>query len=114
MEFSVTTAHPGDGLWVQNLLLLATSTRFGAKPLVPFEQELKKARSEGLGGEFTAVLKPSIRRRKRVRQAPRVLSSWAMSDEVQEPLYVDEFHLNPPGNQIIAHAIALAAQLSPH
>ena len=52
---------------------------FGAKPLVPFKQELEKARSEEPGDEFTAVLKSSIRRRKLVRQPPRVLSSWAMS-----------------------------------
>jgi lysophospholipase L1-like esterase len=88
---------------------------FGAKPLAPFERELEKARSEELGGRVHRGLEA-------VYQEAETRSSASASfvflghvfDGVQQPIYIDEFHLDPRGNQIIAHAIAQAAQLSPH
>jgi hypothetical protein len=82
---------------------------------VAFKQELEKARSNELGGRVH-------RDREAVYQEAETRSATSASfvflshvfDEVQELLYVDEFHRDPRGNQIIAHAIAQAAQLSPH
>ena len=54
----------------------------------------------------------STRRLKPDRQPPRVLSFSAMRlNKVQELIYVDEFHLDPRGNQVIAQAIAQAVRL---
>ena len=84
---------------------------YGAKPLAPFEQQLREARSKELGGRVHRGLEA-------VYQEAEARSAAAQSfvflghifDGVQEPLYVDEFHLDPRGNQIIAHAIAQAVR----
>jgi len=88
---------------------------FGAKPLMPFEQELEKARSKELGGRVHRGLE-AVYQEAETRSATSTSFVFLghVFDEVQEPLYIDEFHLDPRGNQIIAHAIAQAAQLSPH
>jgi lysophospholipase L1-like esterase len=88
---------------------------FGAKPLMPFEQELEKARSKELGGRVHRGLE-AVYQEAETRSATSTSFVFLghVFDEVQEPLYIDEFHLDPRGNQIIAHAIAQAAQLSPN
>jgi len=85
---------------------------YGDKPLAPFEQELKEARSKELGGRVHRGLNA-------VYQEAETRSSASESfvflghvfDKVQELIYVDEFHLDPRGNQIIARAIAQALRL---
>ena len=86
---------------------------FGAKPLVPFEQELEKARSKELGGRVHRGLE-AVYQEAETRSATSASFVFLghVFDEVKEPLYIDEFHLDPRGNQIIAHAIAQAAQFS--
>jgi hypothetical protein len=88
---------------------------FGAKPLMPFEREVEKARSKELGGRVHRGLE-AVYQEAETRSATSTSFVFLghVFDEVQEPLYIDEFHLDPRGNQIIAHAIAQAAQLSPH
>jgi lysophospholipase L1-like esterase len=85
---------------------------YGAKPLAPFEQELEEARNKELGGRVHRGLNA-------VYQEAETRSSASESfvflghvfDKVQELIYVDEFHLDPRGNQIIARAIAQALRL---
>ena len=85
---------------------------YGDKPLAPFERELKEARSKELGGRVHRGLNA-------VYQEAETRSSASESfvflghvfDKVQELIYVDEFHLDPRGNQIIARAIAQALRL---
>ena len=85
---------------------------YGDKPLAPFEQELKEVRSKELGGRVHRGLNA-------VYQEAETRSSASESfvflghvfDKVQELIYVDEFHLDPRGNQIIARAIAQALRL---
>ena len=88
---------------------------FGAKPLAPFEKELAKARSEELGGRVHRGLE-AVYQEAETRSATSASFVFLghVFDGVQQLIYVDEFHLDPSGNQIIAHAIAQAAQLSPH
>lgn len=88
---------------------------FGTKPLVPFEQDLKEARSKELEGRVHRGLIA-------VYQEAETHSAASGSfvflghvfDTVQDPIYVDEFHLDPRGNQIIAHAIAHAIAQAGH
>jgi hypothetical protein len=84
----------------------------GAKPLTPFEQDLKEARSKELGGRVHRGLN-AVYKEAETRSAASesfVFLGHAF-DKVQELIYVDEFHLDPLGNQIIAHGIAQTVRL---
>jgi lysophospholipase L1-like esterase len=85
---------------------------YGAKPLAPFEQELKEARSEELGGRVHRGLK-AVYKEAEARSAASESFFFLghVFDKVQELIYVDEFHLDPQGNQIIAQAIAQTVRL---
>jgi len=85
---------------------------YGAKPLAPFEEDLKEARSKELGGRVHRGLK-AVYQQAEARSAASqsfVFLGHAF-DKVQELIYVDEFHLDPRGNQIIAQSIAQALRL---
>jgi len=87
---------------------------YGDKPLAPFEQELKEARSKELGGRVHRGLN-AVYKEAETRSAASesfVFLGHAF-DKMQELIYVDEFHLDPQGNQIIAQAIAQTVRLSP-
>jgi lysophospholipase L1-like esterase len=86
---------------------------YGAKPLVPFERELKEARSKELGGRVHRGLK-AVYQEAETRSAASgsFVFLGHVFDRVQELVYVDEFHLDPQGNQIIARAIAQTVRLS--
>ena len=82
---------------------------WGAKPLVPFEQELKEARSQELGGRVHAGLRAVYQEAEtRSAASESFIFLGHVFDKIQGPIYIDEFHLDPHGNQIIAHAIAQA------
>jgi hypothetical protein len=84
---------------------------WGNKPLVPFEKQLQEARSQELGGQVSAGLK-AVYQEAEARSATSkdfVFLGHAF-DNISDLLYVDEFHLDPRGNQIIAHAMAQAVQ----
>jgi lysophospholipase L1-like esterase len=85
---------------------------YGAKPLAPFEQELKEARSKELGGRVHRGLKAVYQEAETRSAASQSFVFLAhVFDKVQELIYVDEFHLDPRGNQIIAQSIAQALRL---
>ena len=85
---------------------------YGAKPLAPFEQELNEARSKELGGRVHRGLKAVYQEAEnRSAASESFVFLGHVFDKVQELLYVDEFHLDPRGNQIIAHDIAQALRL---
>jgi len=80
---------------------------YGSKPLVPFEQKLKEARSQELGGRVYRGLRAVYEQAERQSVAShKFVFLGKVFDEVKDPIYVDEFHLDPRGNRIIAHAIA--------
>jgi lysophospholipase L1-like esterase len=86
---------------------------YGAKPLTPFEQQLEEARSKELGGRVDRGLK-AVYQEAEIRSASESFVFLGhVFDKVQEPIYVDVFHLDPRGNQIIAQAIAQAVRLGP-
>jgi hypothetical protein len=84
---------------------------YGNKPLVPFEQKLKEARSQELKGRVHRGLLAVYEQAERQSVASHKFVFLGKAfDEVKDPIYVDEFHLDPHGNEIIAHAIAKTVQ----
>jgi lysophospholipase L1-like esterase len=84
---------------------------YGNKPLVPFEQKLKEARSQELKGRVhRGLLAVYEQAEKQSVAAHKFVFLGKAFDEVKDPIYVDEFHLDPHGNEIIAHAIAKSVQ----
>jgi lysophospholipase L1-like esterase len=84
---------------------------FGNKPLAPFEDGLKKARDSELGGRVQRGLTAVYAQAEHVSEAKSnfVFLGHAF-DDVRELIYVDEFHLDPRGNEIMADHIANAVQ----
>jgi lysophospholipase L1-like esterase len=79
---------------------------YGDKPLTPFEQQLKEARSQEFGGEVHRGLKAVYEQAESRSTSGKFVFLGHAFDEVQELVYVDEFHLDPLGNEMIARAIA--------
>jgi lysophospholipase L1-like esterase len=80
---------------------------YGNKPLVPFEQKLKEARTEELQGRVHRALRAVYEQAEKESVASHKFVFLGNAfDEVKDPIYVDEFHLDPRGNEIIAHTIA--------
>lgn len=80
---------------------------YGDKPLVPFERKLRDSHRHGLGEVIhrglTAVYQQA---ESRSAASGNFVFLGHTFDKVQEPIYVDGFHLDSRGNEIIAHAIA--------
>jgi hypothetical protein len=87
---------------------------YGDKPLTPFEQQLKEARSQEFGGEVHRGLKAVyVQAESRSTASGKFVFLGRAFDEVKELVYVDEFHLDPRGNEMIARAIAQAVKTKP-
>jgi lysophospholipase L1-like esterase len=81
---------------------------FGNKPLVPFEAKLKEARRTELGGRVQrgiAAVYSEAERRSKISSDYLFLGH--AFDDVKDLIYVDEFHLDPRGNEIMADHIAV-------
>jgi lysophospholipase L1-like esterase len=87
---------------------------YGNKPLVPFEQKLKEARSQELNGRVYRGLRAVYQEAEKRSTVSRsfVFLGHAF-DDVKEPIYVDEFHPDPRGNEIVSNTIAAAVRLAP-
>ena len=82
------------------------SLAFGGKPIVPYEAELIHIDENS---PYGGALKPMrIAYREADRRAPdgKFIFLGDVFDTEQEPLYLDEWHLGPKGNELIARAIA--------
>ena len=77
----------------------------GAKPLVPFEQQLQR---DWLGSESAKILRAvNDEAARRSHPDGGFVFLGQVFDSVKEPVYIDHLmHLGPRGNQIVAHAIA--------
>jgi lysophospholipase L1-like esterase len=91
------------------------SLAYGSKPAVPYEKELIRADANSFEG---SALKPmhAAYEEAELRAAKKgnfVFLGNVLDSEV-EPLYLDEWHLGPKGNELIAQAIArkLSASLT--
>jgi lysophospholipase L1-like esterase len=82
---------------------------FGNKPLTPFEEKLKEARRTELGGR---VQRGIVGVYNEAERQSRVSTDYVFLghafDDVKDLIYVDEFHLDPRGNEIMANRIAQA------
>jgi lysophospholipase L1-like esterase len=84
---------------------------YGNKPLAPFEHNLKEARSQELQGRVHRGLRAVYEQAEKQSVASRKFTFLGkVFDEEKDPIYVDEFHLDPRGNEIIAHVIAKTVQ----
>jgi hypothetical protein len=79
---------------------------YGEKPLTHFEKDLKDARREEFEGRvyrgITAVYKQAEAR----SSSGNYVFLGHIFHNINDSIYVDEFHLDPRGNEIVAHAIA--------
>jgi lysophospholipase L1-like esterase len=81
---------------------------YGHKPLVPFEQQMSARDSTGTSAESAWFLTMNAVYREAERQASSdglYVFLGGLFDSNREPLYVDEAHLGPRGNEIVAHAM---------
>ena len=82
---------------------------YGHKPLVPFEQQMATRDASGTSAESAWFLTMAAVFREAERQAANgadFVFLGDLFDSTQEPIYVDEAHLGPRGNEIVAQAIA--------
>jgi len=82
---------------------------YGHKPLVPFEQEMAVRDAGGDSPESAWFLVMAAVYREAERRAAATgnfVFLGGLFDSTREPLYVDEAHLGPRGNEIVAEAIA--------
>jgi lysophospholipase L1-like esterase len=82
---------------------------YGHKPLVPFEQQMVDRDVSGTSAESAWFLTMISVYREADRYAAdhgSVVFLSNLFDSVREPLYVDEAHLGPRGNELVAQAIA--------
>ena len=84
---------------------------FGDKPLATFEKQLSDARREELAGRVYRGLHAVYVEAERQSDTSRDFAFLGhVFDDVKDPIYIDEFHLDPHGNELIAQLIAEAVQ----
>ena len=79
---------------------------YGHKPLVPYEKQLDEfdSRSDRLNVRATAAVYEEAARRSGAGAAFVDLAN--LFDNISAPIYVDEVHVGPQGNELVANAIA--------
>lgn len=81
--------------------------QYETKPLSPFEKQLEEARSQELEGRVHRGVKAVYERAEnRAAISGKFVFLGHAFDKVEETMYVDTFHLDSRGNEMIAHAIA--------
>jgi len=82
---------------------------YGHKPLVPFEQQMVARDTSGTSAKSAWFLTGVAVYRNAERDAARdgqFIFLGGVFDSTADPLYADEAHLGPRGNEIVAQAIA--------
>jgi hypothetical protein len=82
---------------------------YGHKPLVKFEEQMAARDASGTSAESAWFLTMNAVYREAERHAATdgvYVYLGGLFDSAKEPLYVDEAHLGPRGNEIVAQAIA--------
>jgi lysophospholipase L1-like esterase len=83
------------------------SLAYGSKPLVPYEAELIHIDANSpYGGALKPMRLAYQEAERRAAAGGNFIFLGNVLDAEQEPLYLDEWHLGPRGNQLIAQAIA--------
>ena len=82
---------------------------YGHKPFVPFEQQMATRDASGTTADSAWFLTNAAAYREAERRAARggnFVFLGGLFDSTKQPVYVDEAHLGPRGNEIAAQAIA--------
>lgn len=79
---------------------------FENKPLSQFEKRLTAARSQELEGRVHRGLRAVYEQAENRAASGGFAFLGHTFDNIEDTIYVDEFHLDPRGNEMIAHAIA--------
>jgi hypothetical protein len=82
---------------------------YGHKPFVPFEQQMATRDVAGDSAEsawFLTMAQVFQEEEHRAASGGRVVFLGGLFDSTREPIYVDEAHLGPRGNELVAQAIA--------
>jgi lysophospholipase L1-like esterase len=87
------------------------SLYYGQKPLVPFEKQLPEIATRDAWSLITTAVYQEAERRARVSGGFTFLGG--IFDSVPEPIYIDEGHLGPRGNELAARAVANYIQAHP-
>jgi lysophospholipase L1-like esterase len=90
---------------------------YGHKPMVPFEQEMATRDASGTSAEsawFLTMANVYREAENRSARSGTFVFLGALFDSTQEPIYVDEAHLGPRGNELAAQAIANYIQGRPY
>lgn len=89
---------------------------YGHKPLVQFEEQMAARDATGTSAESAWFLTMNAVYREAERHASTdgvYFFLGGLFDSTKEPLYVDEAHLGPRGNEIVAEAIAAHIRAHP-
>jgi lysophospholipase L1-like esterase len=82
---------------------------YGHKPLVPFEQRLTRADASKLPADYACLLMMAAtysEAERRAAQDGHFVFLGGVFDSTKEPVYIDQGHLGPRGNEVVAQAIA--------
>jgi lysophospholipase L1-like esterase len=82
---------------------------YGQKPLVPFEQQMARADASKLPEDNACLLMMTAtygEAEHRAEQDGTFVFLGGVFDSTKEPVYIDEGHLGPRGNEVVAQAIA--------
>jgi lysophospholipase L1-like esterase len=91
------------------------SLAYGSKPAVPYESELIRADANSFEGSALKPMHVAYEEAglRAAKNSDFIFLANVLDSEA-EPLYLDEWHLGPKGNELIAQAIAkkLSASLA--
>lgn len=80
------------------------SLYYGQKPLVPFEK--RKVDDLGKDPRDVTIRAASEEAERRSKTTPDFIFLGHVFDSVQDPVYIDQVHLGPLGNKLVADAIS--------
>jgi hypothetical protein len=80
------------------------SLYYGQKPLVPFEKQMPEVATRDTWSVITTAVYQEAETRATATRNFIFLGD--MFDSVPEPIYIDEGHLGPRGNELAAQAVA--------
>ena len=89
---------------------------YGRKPFVPFEQQMATRDASGTSADsawFLTMAAVYREAEQRAAAGEKFVFLGGLFDSTPEPVYVDEAHLGPRGNELAAQAIASYLQDQP-
>lgn len=82
---------------------------YGHKPLVPFEQQMARADASRIPADYACLQMMTATYAEaelRAAQTGRFIFFGGVFDSTSDPVYIDQGHLGPRGNEVVAQAIS--------